>query len=207
MGWLSDLWFVCDRTVPFWYKGPVQTSNFSCAEPNCQIRHMKSSTYESIRFVDTRARASTDLYLGRPASRIDLFVLERQKLDNDSDVEPPHMPNLICILIFPISQQRLWLAVRSLMTVPFSKWRFKLKHVGTGPLAQNGQLTLSSIYIFIPYWVLVPQYDRDFLEHRKGYSDLVSINVKPRGYNKLLKRNGMKINRLSVHFHIFKRWQ
>ena len=29
--------------------GPVQTSNFSCAEPNVAIKYMKSSTYESIR--------------------------------------------------------------------------------------------------------------------------------------------------------------
>ena len=29
--------------------GPVQTSNFSCTEPNVAIKYMKSSTYESIR--------------------------------------------------------------------------------------------------------------------------------------------------------------
>ena len=29
--------------------GPVQTSNFSCAEPNFDIKYMKSSTYESIK--------------------------------------------------------------------------------------------------------------------------------------------------------------
>ena len=28
--------------------GPVQTSNFSCTEPNVAIKYMKSSTYESI---------------------------------------------------------------------------------------------------------------------------------------------------------------
>ena len=49
-----------------------------------------------------RLGSSTALYLGRPASR-----MERQKLDIDSDVEPPHVPNLICTHIFPISQQRL----------------------------------------------------------------------------------------------------
>ena len=32
--------------------------------------------------------SSTALYLGRPASR-----MERQKLDIDSDVEPPHVQN------------------------------------------------------------------------------------------------------------------
>ena len=31
------------------FKGPVQTSNFSCTEPNVAIKYMKSSTYESIR--------------------------------------------------------------------------------------------------------------------------------------------------------------
>ena len=29
--------------------GPLQTSNFSCAEPNARIRYMKRSTYESIK--------------------------------------------------------------------------------------------------------------------------------------------------------------
>ena len=29
--------------------GPVQTSNFSCAEPNVGIKYMESSTYESIK--------------------------------------------------------------------------------------------------------------------------------------------------------------
>ena len=72
MGWLSNLWFVCDGTVRFWYKGPVQTSNFSCAEPNYQIKVLRMNQL-----------ASTDLYLDRPASRI-----ERQKLDIHCDVEP-----------------------------------------------------------------------------------------------------------------------
>ena len=31
------------------HSGPVQTSNFSCTEPNVSIKYMKSSTYESIR--------------------------------------------------------------------------------------------------------------------------------------------------------------
>lgn len=66
MGWLSDHWFVCDGTVRFWYKGPVQTSNFSFVEPNYQIRHMKSSTNE--------LASSTELYLGRPASRTNLHT-------------------------------------------------------------------------------------------------------------------------------------
>jgi len=59
MGWVSDLWFVCDGTVRFWCKGPVQTSNFSCAEANYQIRHVRSATYESIRFVDRFVFGST----------------------------------------------------------------------------------------------------------------------------------------------------
>ena len=28
---------------------PIQTSNFSCTEPNVAVKYMKSSTYESIR--------------------------------------------------------------------------------------------------------------------------------------------------------------
>ena len=68
LGWLSDLWFVCDGTVRFWYKGPVQTSNFSCAELYYQIRLWKVKRMNQL-------GSSTDLYLGRPASR-----MERQKL-------------------------------------------------------------------------------------------------------------------------------
>ena len=32
-----------------YYLGPVQTSNFSCTEPNVANKYMRSSTYESIR--------------------------------------------------------------------------------------------------------------------------------------------------------------
>ena len=37
---------------------------------------------------------STDLYLGRPAVLLGgASRVEWQKVDNDSDVEPPHVPN------------------------------------------------------------------------------------------------------------------
>ena len=39
---------------------------------------------------------STDLYLCRPAVLFDCASrIERQKFDIDSDVEPPHVPNLM----------------------------------------------------------------------------------------------------------------
>jgi len=68
--------------------GPVQTSNFTCAEPNNYIRHMQSSTYEN-------QLGSTDLNLGRPAILFDRACrVERQKIDFSSYAELVHVPNL-----------------------------------------------------------------------------------------------------------------
>ena len=60
--------------------GPVQTSNFSCTEPNVVIKNMRRSTYESIR-IDRFVFGST------VPIRLDSSRIERQKIDIDSDVE------------------------------------------------------------------------------------------------------------------------
>ena len=116
---------------------------------------MKSSTYESIRF-DRFVFA----VLFHCASRV-----EQQKFDIDSDVEPPHVPNLMhtffnitALMIGCILSCDTWRELTEAWwpLTAFSKWRFKLKHAETGSQAQNGRLStcINTIYIFILYLFL-----------------------------------------------------
>ena len=150
MGWLSDLWFVCDRTVQFWYKGPVQTSNFSCAEPNYQIRLMKSSTYESIRFVDSFVFGSTRQSNG--AAKVGHRFRRRTSSRAESNLHTSFSNLSTAFMIGCIVSCDTWRE----LTEAWWPFRSRMKHVGTGPPAQNGRLPtcINAIYIFIPYLYL-----------------------------------------------------